>query len=217
MHETIRSHARRGLLVAAMFMQPAPRADAAPPEPCTGPVVKCTEEALGVDLEVDEDLSDGITLGSRLVIYWWEDDCEYRQVVIVTVANLPHLQDIMRRLPANKWNAMGEVSRDDYRQALASGALFELFAEPPEPDACKQESLPPCELPGDPIVIEVIGWPDEDILLHGSLEPVTNPKFCFSIDLERGPIIGPVPEVMVPFFFLEGRDVKRVRELLNPR
>lgn len=206
-----------GAMVAPLA---APPATAAPPEACSGAdMFRCVEEELGIELDVEVDeLPDHVALGSRLVIWYWDGDCKWRQVVIVRVVNLPALQDHMRALGTNEWNAMGELSRADYLALLASGALQVLFTEPPEVEACvKEPGLPPCELPGDPIVIEVIDWPDEDILMMSSFEPVKDPKFCFSVDLERGPIIDPVPDMAVPFFFFDARDTKRVRELLNRR
>ncbi len=175
---------------------------------------------MGIDLDVEVDeLPDHVAIGTRLVIWYWDGDCKYRQVVIVRVLSLPQLQDVMRPLGANEWNAMGELSRADYLALLASGSLFVLFTEPPEVEACVKDppGLPPCELPWEPIVIEIIPWPEEEVLLMSSLEPVKDPKFCFSVDLERGPVIDPVPDVMVPFFFFDARDVKRVKELLNQR
>ncbi|HKE14945.1 MAG TPA: hypothetical protein VKB80_08785 [Kofleriaceae bacterium] len=222
MHRSSRWRTRLFLLslCAAPSLLAAPRATtAAPPEPCRGDVFKCAEETLGVDLDVEiGEQPEVVVFGTRLVIYWWDGDCKIRQVVIVTVANLPQLQDIMRPLGANEWNALGELSRADYQAALADGTLHLLFAEPPEVEGCKAVNpLPPCELPWGAISIDVIPWPDEEILLMSSLEPVENPEFCFSVDLERGPIIGPVPEVMVPFFFLDAKDVGRVTRLLNRR
>jgi hypothetical protein len=196
-----------------------PTAIAAPPEPCDGSdVFRCVEATLGIDLEIEvADLPDRVAFGSRLVIWYWDGDCKYRQVVIVRVVNLPALQDFMRPLGTNKWSAMGELSRADYLSLLASGALQVLFTEPPVVEACKKDpGLPPCELPWEPVVIEVIDWPDEDILLMSAPAPVGDPALCFSVDLERGPIvIGPVPEVAVPFFFFDANDVKRIREALG--
>jgi hypothetical protein len=209
------------LSLGAMVAPVAPPATAAPPDPCDGPdVFRCAEETFDIDLEIDEvgELPDVIAFGSRLVIWYWEGDCKYRQVVIVWVRNLPALQDVMRALGTNKWNAMGELSRADYLALLSSGALQVLRTEPRQVEAClKDPGLPPCELPWEPIVIEVIDWPDEDILLMSAPEPVGDPATCFSVDLERGPIIGPVPEVAIPFFFFDAKDVSRVRELLNRR
>jgi hypothetical protein len=207
------------LSCAALALLAAPPAgSAAPPEECRSDVFHCVEETMGIDLDVEvQELPDHVAFGTRLVIYYWDGDCKYRQVVVVRVLDLPQLQDIVRLLGANEWNAMGELSRDEYRAALAGGTLLELFTEPPEVEACKADpGLPPCELPGEPIVIEVVDAP-EDILMMSSFEPVKNPKFCFSADLERGPIIDPVPDIAVPFFFFDAKDTQRIVELLNRR
>jgi hypothetical protein len=224
-HErSISSRPSRTLLVllpvCAALSLAAPPANSAPQDPCRAEVVSCAAEALGVEFKV-HDMQPGngavISFGVRLVVFWLDGDCEYRQVVIVTVNNFPQLQDIMHPLAANEWNAAGEVKREDYQAALASGALRELRAEPPELYTCMVEALPPCELPWGDIVIDPIPVDGGDLLLYSGLEPVENPEFCFSIDLERGPIVAPAPEVMVPFFFLREKDIPRFARLLNQR
>lgn len=203
---------------ALALMSAAPTGSASPGEECSADMLRCVEDHLGIDLELEaEEMPHQIAFGTRLVTYYWDGECKYRQVVIVRVVNLPALQDVMRALGANQWNALGELSRDDYRALLAAGALHVLRTEPPEVEACvKGPGLPPCELPGEPIVIEVVPEPG-DILMVSALEPIRNPQLCFSVDLDRTPIFGPMPDIAVPFFFFDARDVERVRQLLNPR
>jgi hypothetical protein len=206
------------LLCTVLLLLPAaPVSRAAPGDPCPpDSVVKCVEETIGIDLTVHElPPEHTISFGSTLVISWWEDDCEWRQVVIVAINNLPELLDHMTPLAANEWNAMGELSREEFQDLLARRILTVLWAGEPFMETCKKEGLPPCELPWGEIVIDPIRWPDAPITLYSSLEPITNPEFCFSYDLEREPIIGPVPDVMVPFFFMRKKDIPLMRQLLR--
>lgn len=205
-------------LAALALTSAAPTGTAAPGGDCRADLFRCVEAELGIDLELEADqVPDRIAFGTRLVTYYWDGECKYRQVVIVRVIDLPALQDVMRALGANKWNALGELSRDDYLALLAAGALQPLRAEPPEVEACRKDpGLPPCELPGEPIVIEVVPEPG-DILMVSALEPIGDPALCFSVDLDRTPVFGPMPDVAVPFFFFDERDVERVKRLLDPR
>ncbi len=203
---------------ALALLAATPSGSAAPGEDCEADMFRCVEETLGIDLEIEvDDMPEVIAFGTRLVIYYWDGDCKYRQVVIVRVRNLPALQDVMRALGANEWNALGELSRDDYRALVTAGALQVLRTEPPEVEACvKDPGPPPCELPWSPIIIEVVRDPG-DILIIASLEPIKDPESCFSVDLDRTPIFDPMPHVAVPFFFFDEKDLGRVKELFNPR
>ena len=203
---------------ALALVSAAPTGIAAPGGECSADVFRCVEDHLGIDFEIDaEEIPHQIAFGTRLVTYYWDGDCKYRQVVIVRVIDLAALQHVMRALGANKWNALGQLSRDDYRALLSAGALQVLRTEPPVVEACaKDPGVPPCELPWEPIVIEVVPEPG-DILMVSGLEPIGNPALCFSVDLDRTPVFGPMPDVAVPFFFFDVRDVERVRRLLNPR
>ena len=150
MYRSSRTHTRLALLLLCgallLLCRPSPTA-ARGGDPCSPTTVKCVAQTLGIDLQAEAVPAHAISFGSRLVIFWWDGDCEYRQVVIVTVASPQRLQAIMTPLAANKWNAMGQVKRDDYQQALADGALRELFAEPPQLETCETHALPPCERP----------------------------------------------------------------------
>lgn len=222
MHASIRSRPQLALLflgaVLILLLLPSMSRTAQAGD-CHPTLIKCIEKELQIDLEVEGKFPDSVIFSGRYLIYWNDGLCQYRQVVIVAIYDIKALNEIMTPLGSNQWNAMGQIALEAYEKAIAKGVLKELSAEPVEVECndLKDDPLPPCELPWGPIVIDPIPWPDEDILLYSGLEPVANPQFCFSYNLDGPPILDPVKAIRVPFFFTAEEDIGKVADLLRQK
>lgn len=176
---------------------------------CQLEFVHCVaSDLLGVELELSAEIDPStlhIFIG-RLLIFWEDSGCDYKQEVLVIIHDPQAVGNIMQPVGYPSM-AMGAIKQTDYQTALFNGWLTELSAGPvnkvcPIPNS----SLPPCELPWEPIEVAPISGPDGDITFFSSGQSVPRgpiePVFCFSYDLERGPIFDFAPDVQVPFFFL---------------